>query len=110
MVSSCGPPKKSELVHVTFHFHRSIVVLSVPGSTTVSQLKTALIPALKPFQASNSPLPVPIPSSSADIQLYAEKLAVEGAEDMPTALRVLDDDKKTLMGLELNRWPKVYVR
>ena len=27
------PPKKSDLVHVTFHFYKSMVLLSVPAST-----------------------------------------------------------------------------
>ena len=83
---------------------------SDPSSRSISSLKTQLIPALKPFASSPTPLPVPIPTSPDDIQLYAEKERVEGDEDMELKLRVLDDEKKSLISYGLNKWPKVYVR
>ncbi|ODN73251.1 hypothetical protein L202_07804 [Cryptococcus amylolentus CBS 6039] len=61
------PPKKSNLTHVTFHFYRSAVFLSVPSDTKISTLKESLVSALEPF---SSTLPVAAPSSPKDIQLW----------------------------------------
>ncbi|WVQ74238.1 hypothetical protein IAR50_003834 [Cryptococcus sp. DSM 104548] len=61
------PPKKSNLTHVTFHFGKSAVFLSVPSDIKVAALKQSLIKALRPF---SSTLPVLAPSSTEDVQLW----------------------------------------
>ncbi|KAK1921972.1 hypothetical protein DB88DRAFT_376441 [Papiliotrema laurentii] len=100
------PPKRSDTVHVTFHFYKSAVLLSLPGSTTLGSLKSHLLPALQPFSA----ILELVPTSEADIQLYEEKIAVEGAESQGE-LRLLDKDpqNKSLVVLGWPRWKRVFV-
>lgn len=98
-------------MHVTFHFYRSAILLSVPGSTTLSNLKTQLLPAFTPFA---STLPAPTPSSTADFRLWDDKELVDGADAGEEAIKCLDDDeagmKKSIQAAGWARWKTVYVR
>jgi hypothetical protein len=74
---------------------------------TLGSLKSHLLPALQPFSA----ILESVPTSEADIQLYEEKIAVEGAESQGE-LRLLDKDpqNKSLVVLGWPRWKRVFVR
>ncbi|ORY33370.1 hypothetical protein BCR39DRAFT_557058 [Naematelia encephala] len=81
------------------------------SSPSLSSLKSQLLPALRPFQAT---LPVSIPESTSDFRLWVEKEPVEGADGNP-GLRELETDEKSEMSktplqLGWGRWPKVFVR
>jgi hypothetical protein len=61
-------------------------------------------------------LPVPLPSSISDFQLYEEKSLIEGAEPSgSTELQCLEIDEKGVMGSNIvamgwPRWKKIFVR
>ncbi|KAL7424560.1 hypothetical protein Q5752_000244 [Cryptotrichosporon argae] len=99
------PPKRSDLVHVTFHFYKSAVLLSVPSTTSVSSLKSQLLPALQPLAAT---LPAP-PASVDDIALYEDRPVVDGEQGGAGATVPLDADADTIGKLGWGRWKRVYV-
>ncbi|GFZ48781.1 hypothetical protein JCM24511_06530 [Saitozyma sp. JCM 24511] len=100
------PPKRSDLHHVTFHFFKSAVLLSIPASTTLTALKSQLLPALQPLSQT---IPVSVPSSSDAIRLYEDN-TTEGA---PTALRCIEEEKgaggRSVAQMGWGRWKSVYV-
>ncbi|WRT70156.1 uncharacterized protein IL334_007150 [Kwoniella shivajii] len=103
------PPKQSNIHHVTFHFNKSAVLLSVASSTSISSLKTQLLPALKPLSSTLSSLP----TSASDIQLWETKSLVEGDESSsPDGVRNLEGDgigSKTIAQLSWGRWKTLFV-
>ncbi|WVR00133.1 hypothetical protein IAU59_007275 [Kwoniella sp. CBS 9459] len=112
------PPKTSNLHHVTFHFYKSAVLLSVPSNTTIKTLKETLISALHPLSSSTlSALPNPISPedlSPTDIQLWESKEAVEGQEgQVQGSVRSIEDDSgigsRSISALGWGRWKTVFV-
>ncbi|WVR07627.1 hypothetical protein IAU60_004669 [Kwoniella sp. DSM 27419] len=103
------PPKTSNTHHVTFHFYKSAVMLSVPSSTSIKSLKTQLLAAFQPL---SSTLPVEIPKAPSDIQLWETRAAVEGREG-DDSLRCLEEDGgelgKTIIQLGWPRWKTLFV-
>lgn len=79
---------------------------------TLSNLKTQLLPALKPFSAT---LTIPTPSSTSEFRLWDDKELIEGADvGDEKQLKCLEDDqadmKKGIQSLGWARWKTVYVR
>jgi hypothetical protein len=113
------PPKKgSDIQHITFHFYRSAILLSVSQRTyvkrvcltshrTIDELKEQLVVALLPFQGI---CPVPIPVRVSDIGLFEEPAMVEGAESPPRPKLLRDATGKTIKDLGWDNWKKVYLR
>ncbi|WVW86264.1 hypothetical protein I302_108306 [Kwoniella bestiolae CBS 10118] len=100
------PPKSSNLHHITFHFYKSAVLLSLPSNTSISSLKTQLLPALSPLSSS---LPVDLPTSTSDIQLWEDKSLVEGQEGNEREIQLLEEGGKTISQLGWGRWKSLYV-
>ncbi|WVF72942.1 hypothetical protein IAT40_007760 [Kwoniella sp. CBS 6097] len=109
------PPKTSNLHHVTFHFYKSAVLLSVPSNTTIKVLKESLVSALQHLSSTLAALPSPIsPSdlSPADIQLWESKEAVEGQEGQGSIRNIEDDSgigSRSINALGWGRWKTVFV-
>ncbi|WWD19683.1 hypothetical protein CI109_104145 [Kwoniella shandongensis] len=105
------PPKSSNLHHITFHFYRSAVLLSLPANTTINNIKSTLLPALLPLSQT---LPIQIPTSTSDIQLWETKPPVDGQEASPSdGIRNLEEDGgvggKSISALGWGRWKTVFV-
>lgn len=84
------------------------------SSRTLQNLKSQLLPALKPLSAA---LPIPssgLPTSTSDYRLWDDKDLIEGAEPgTEKELKCLDEDeagmKKSIQALGWVRWKTVYV-
>ncbi|KAK8853270.1 hypothetical protein IAR55_003973 [Kwoniella newhampshirensis] len=105
------PPKSSNLHHITFHFYRSAVLLSLPANTSINNVKTSLLSALAPLSQT---LPVPIPKTTSEIQLWETKPLVDGQE--PTTddgIRNVEDDpgvgNRSISALGWGRWKTLFV-
>ncbi|OCF41369.1 hypothetical protein I317_04850 [Kwoniella heveanensis CBS 569] len=113
------PPKISNLHHVTFHFYKSAVLLSVPSNTSIKTLKETLISALQPLSntLSSSSLTNPIISPAdltpADIQLWESKAVVEGQEGQGSIRNIEEGDSgvgsRSVNALGWGRWKSVFV-
>ncbi|WVN86479.1 uncharacterized protein L203_101643 [Cryptococcus depauperatus CBS 7841] len=103
------PPKSSNLTHITFHFYRSAVLLSLPANSTITFIKSALVPALQPLAAS---LPTSPPTSTTSIRLW-ELVDSEGGEQTEKAIQCIESDpsaaNKTISQLGWGRWKTILV-
>ncbi|WVQ84660.1 hypothetical protein IAT38_006815 [Cryptococcus sp. DSM 104549] len=106
------PPKSSNLVHVTCHFYRSAIVLSVPSDMTFTTFKSTILPALQPLA---SALPIHLPTSASQLQLWEANPPPPGApqNEAEEGIRNIELDSgvggRTLAGLGWVRWKSVFV-
>ncbi|WWC91791.1 uncharacterized protein L201_006738 [Kwoniella dendrophila CBS 6074] len=107
------PPKSSNLHHVTFHFNKSAILLSLPSNTTINSIKTQLLPALEPL---SSTLSEPKTTKSSDIQLWEYKSPVEGQEQNANGEKEIHNlesqsgiSGKTISQLGWSRWKTLFI-
>ncbi|EAL19257.1 hypothetical protein CNBH3560 [Cryptococcus deneoformans B-3501A] len=92
-----SPPKEASIHHVTFHFYRSAVLLSLPNTTTFTSLKSSLLPALQPLAQT---LPISLPASPNDIQFWEFTNSSSAGEEGDAAAAGAAGEQKTLRCLE----------
>ncbi|WVQ66910.1 uncharacterized protein L199_005101 [Kwoniella botswanensis] len=100
------PPKSSNLHHITFHFYKSAVLLSLPSNTTITSLKTQLLPALSPL---SSTIPVDLPTSISGLELWEDNSLIEGQDQTDKDIQKLTEGSKTIAQLGWDRWKTIYV-
>ncbi|KIR53527.1 hypothetical protein I315_04121 [Cryptococcus gattii Ru294] len=91
------PPKETSIHHITFHFYRSVVLLSVPNTATFTSLKAALLPALQPLVQT---LPISLPTSPDDIQFWEFANSNSAGEEGDATAAGAAGEEKTLRCLE----------
>lgn len=91
------PPKETSIHHITFHFYRSAVLLSVPNITTFTSLKAALLLALQPLAQA---LPISLPTSPDDIQFWEFVNSNSAGEEGDATAVGAAGEEKTLRCLE----------
>ncbi|WWC72085.1 uncharacterized protein I206_106045 [Kwoniella pini CBS 10737] len=106
------PPKSSNLHHITFHFNKSAILLSLPSNTTINLIKSQLLKALQPLSTTLSFKPNLI----SDIQLWEYKEIIEGQEIQEKEIKNLEDDEsnnnignKSISTLGWERWKVLFI-